>query len=72
MVFRKLVLIVEGTSADEIELTLSYVVGNAIWTPTYDVRVLSNEKKMQVRYRPTTTCSLGCTFVLLNRHCIHI
>jgi uncharacterized protein (TIGR02231 family) len=34
----------------QVELTISYIVSNASWKPTYDIRVNSNEKKLEICY----------------------
>ncbi len=46
--FSEVSIILDCKKVCEVELTLSYIVRDASWTPSYDVRVFSGEKQMKV------------------------
>jgi len=46
---------VEAKESGEILLNLSYIVYSASWKPIYDVRVLSEEKRVNITYNATVT-----------------
>lgn len=48
--FKTVVVRVSAAQAGNLELSLSYTVGNARWTPSYDARVLSGERTVALGY----------------------
>ncbi|WP_415909408.1 mucoidy inhibitor MuiA family protein [Oleiharenicola sp. Vm1] len=48
--FKTVVVRVSAAQAGNLELALSYTVGNARWTPSYDARVLSGERTVALGY----------------------
>ncbi|MBX3737501.1 MAG: mucoidy inhibitor MuiA family protein [Candidatus Didemnitutus sp.] len=48
--FKTVVVRVSAAQAGNLELALSYTVGNARWTPSYDARVLSGERSVALGY----------------------
>lgn len=48
--FKTVVVRVSAAQAGNLELALSYTVGNARWTPSYDARVLSGERAVALSY----------------------
>jgi uncharacterized protein (TIGR02231 family) len=48
--FKTVVVRVSAAQAGNLELALSYTVGNARWTPSYDARVLSGERAVSLSY----------------------
>jgi len=48
--FKTVVVRVSAAQAGNLELALSYTVGNARWTPSYDARVLSGERTVALSY----------------------
>ena len=41
-------MLLDAEKETEVELTVSYVVSKAKWTPKYDIRVFSNDGKLKV------------------------
>lgn len=48
--FKTVVVRVAATQAGNLDLALSYTVGNARWIPSYDARVLSGERAVALSY----------------------
>lgn len=48
--FKTVVVRVSAAQAGNLELALSYTVGNARWTPSYDARVVSGERAVALGY----------------------
>lgn len=48
--FREISIMLDAEEAGSVELDVSYVVWNAFWSPSYDLRVSTDEKTMKVRF----------------------
>jgi uncharacterized protein (TIGR02231 family) len=48
--FKTVVVRVSAAQAGNLELALSYTVGNARWTPSYDARVVSGDRTVALSY----------------------
>ncbi len=57
--FKTVVVRVSAAQAGNLELALSYTVGNARWTPSYDARVLSGERAVALGYFGVVTQTTG-------------
>lgn len=44
------ILVESKTDDSEVDLTISYIVYNASWSPKYDIRVFGKDKKMIINY----------------------
>ena len=56
---KQVILKVFVNDTTEVELSLSYIVYNASWTPVYDLRLNSNQKKLSVAYNAIVKQSTG-------------
>lgn len=57
--FKTVVVRVSAAQAGNLELALSYTVGNARWTPSYDARVVSGERAVALNYFGVVRQSTG-------------
>lgn len=57
--YKTIVVRVSAAQAGALELDLSYTVGNAHWTPSYDARVLSGERAVALSYFGVVTQTTG-------------
>lgn len=57
--YKTVVVRVSAAQAGPLELDLSYTVGNARWTPSYDARVLSGERAVALGYFGVVTQTTG-------------
>jgi len=57
--YKTVVVRVSAAQAGALELDLSYTVGNARWTPSYDARVLSGERAVALSYFGLVTQTTG-------------
>ena len=59
---RELSVLLDAEKAGEVELTVSYVVSKAKWSPKYDIRVFSNDGQLKVRLKNMRdVCIRRCT-----------
>jgi uncharacterized protein (TIGR02231 family) len=47
---RRVSILLEAASEGEVELDVSYLVRDASWTPSYDVRVFADESLLKLHY----------------------
>ena len=46
--YRELSILLDAEKEADVELTISYVVSKAKWSPKYDIRVFSNDQQLKV------------------------